>query len=307
MKIKNINHHDMTTKEFKGFTKTSGTFGAWRQVAKTINFATLFGATAPTMAGQLENAGYTEQEALEYIKILGKEAELEALVKSKRMGPKPMPRNKVVFLEAANLMLEAYYKAYPGVKVRSEREIKNAWEKGYSRCWGGPVRHLAELRYMKRNSKGEILGADRKLFSSMVSNRQNQAGNSPIQCMEAYVAMSTIEEVCKYVDEWNLKSYLWNMVHDSEDWCVYKPESYLVTSLIDACSTWHRQPEFNVFMKMDFSFADLSHGRQNNLYHAGPENPWKAMPIEDAVKRWNEEHKNVLGFVPIKWHGCRNN
>ena len=97
------------------------------------------------------------------------------------------------------------------------------------------------------------------------------------------------------------------MVHDSEDWCVYKPESYLVTSLIDACSTWHRQPEFNVFMKMDFSFADLSHGRQNNLYHAGPENPWKAMPIEDAVKRWNEEHKNVLGFVPIKWHGCRNN
>ena len=204
-------------------------------------------------------------------------------------------------------MLEAYYKAYPGVKVRSEREIKNAWEKGYSRCWGGPVRHLAELRYMKRNSKGEILGADRKLFSSMVSNRQNQAGNSPIQCMEAYVAMSTIEEVCKYVDEWNLKSYLWNMVHDSEDWCVYKPEAYLVTSLIDACSTWHRQPEFNVFMKMDFSFADLSHGRQNNLYHAGPENPWKAMPIEDAVSKWNEEHEGVKGFVPIKWHGCRNN
>ena len=63
----------MTTKEFKGFTKTSSTFGAWRQVAKTINFATLFGATAPTMAGQLENAGYTEKEALEYIKILGKE------------------------------------------------------------------------------------------------------------------------------------------------------------------------------------------------------------------------------------------
>ena len=162
----------MTTKEFKGFTKTSSTFGAWRQVAKVINFSTLFGAQAPTLALQLENAGYTEQEALEYIRILGKEAELEALVKSKRMGPKPMPRNKVLFLEAANLMLEAYYKAYPGVKIRSEREIKNAWEKGYSRCWGGPVRHLAELRYMKRNSKGEILGKHTGLYKYTIGQRK---------------------------------------------------------------------------------------------------------------------------------------
>ncbi len=60
-------------------------------------------------------------------------------------------------------------------------------------------------------------------------------------------------------------------------------------------------------MKMDFSFADLSHGRQNNLYHAGPENPWPIMDIEDAVARWNKEHEGVNGFVPIKWHGCRNN
>lgn len=294
----------MTTKEFKGFTKTSKTFGAWRQVSKTINFAVLFGATAPTLASQLENAGYTEQEALEYIHNMGQETLLRETINQKRGK---MPKNKVTFLVAAILMLEAYYKAYPGVKKRSEREIDFAWKNGYSRCWGGPVRHLAELKYMKRNSKGEVMGADRKLFSSMVSNRQNQAGNSPIQCMEAYVAMCTIEEVCKYADEWGLKSYLFNMVHDSEDWVIYKPEAYLVTSLINACSTWHRQPEFNVFMKMDFSFADLSRGRQNNLYHAGPENPWPIMEIEDAVTRWNKEHENVQGFVPIKWQGCRNN
>lgn len=294
----------MTTKEFKGFTKTSPIFAAWRQVAKTVNFSVLFGAAAGTLAQSLENAGYTESEALTYIKNMNQEKMLQETIIQKRGK---MPKNKVTFLVAAMLMLEAYYKAYPGVKIRSEREIKNAWEKGYSRCWGGPVRHLSELRYMKRNSKGEVIGADRKLFSAMVSNRQNQAGNSPIQCMEAYVAMSTIEEVCKYVDEWNLKSFLWNMVHDSEDWCVYKPETYLITSLIDACSTWHRQPEFNVFMKMDFSFADLTHGKQNNLYHGGVENPWKALPIEEAVKRWNNEHKNVPGFKPISWHGCRNN
>lgn len=292
----------MTTKEFKGFTKTSNNFAGWRQVAKTINFAVLFGATAPTLAGQLENAGFTEAEAREYIHNMKKDTVLnETILLKKHMKPK-----KVAFLVAAQLMLEGYYNAYPGVKKRSEREIRFAWKNGYSRCWHGPVRHLPELRYIKRDRKGMIQGADKYLFSSMVSNRQNQAGNSPIQCMEAFVAMNTIREVFRYCDEWHLKSYLWNMVHDSEDWCVYKPEAELVTSLIDACSTWHRPPEFGVYMKMDFSFCDLSKGHQHNLYHGGPENPWKVLPIEEAVKNWNEQHKNVEGFVPIKWHGCLN-
>lgn len=302
MKIKSISTHNMSTKEFKSFTKTSKTFAAWRQVAKTVNFGTLFGATAPTLALQLENAGYTEKEALEYIHNMKQEKLFQETVNQKRGK---MPKNKVAFFVAATLMLEAYYKAYPGVKKRAEREIAFAWDKGYSRMWHGPVRHLPELKYMKRNSKGEVMGADRKLFSSMVSNRQNQAGNSPIQCMEMRVAGATIYNVFQYVDEWKLKSYMYNMVHDSEDWCVYKPEAELLMSLIDACSTWHRQPEFGVFMKMDFQFADQSHGLQNNLYHGGAENPWKTLPIEEAVANWNEKNKDVPGFEPIKWHGCR--
>ena len=301
MKIKNITHHDMSTKEFKGFTKTSKTFAAWRQVSKTINFGVLFGCTAPTLAGQLENAGYTEKEALEYIHNMHQEKLFQETVNQKRGK---MAKNKVAFFVAATLMLEAYYKAYPGVKTRSEREIAFAWDHGYSRMWHGPVRHLPELRYMKRNSKGEVMGADRKLFSSMVSNRQNQAGNSPIQCMEMRVAGATIYNVFQYVDEWHLKSLMWNMVHDSEDWCVYKPEAELLSSLIDACSTWHRQPEFGVYMKMDFQWCDQSHGLQNNLYHGGAENPWKTLPIEEAVAKWNDQHKDVPGFEPIKWHGC---
>lgn len=291
----------MSTKEFKSFTKTSPKFASWRQVAKTINFATLFGATAPTLALQLENAGYTEKEALEYIGLLNQTKLFQETVNQKRGK---MSKNKVAFFVAATLMLEAYYKAYPGVKKRAEREIDFAWEHGYSRMWHGPVRHLPELKYMKRNSKGELIGADRKLFSSMVSNRQNQAGNSPIQCMEMRVAGATIYNVFKYCDEWKLKSYMFNMVHDSEDWLVYKPEALLLTSLIEACSTWHRQPEFGVYMKMDFQFADQSHGLQNNLYHGGQENPWTPLPIEDACAKWNEDHKNEPGFEPIHWHGC---
>ena len=304
MKIKSISHHDMSTKEFKYFTKdphTSKNFADWRQASKTINFGVLFNCSAPTLAQQLEDKGYTEAEALTYIHNMKQEKMFNDLVQKKRGQ---LNKKKCAFLCAATLMLNAYYTAYPGVPERTKREAEFAWEYGYARCWHGPVRHLPELRFMKRNAQGDLIGADKKLYSSMVSNRQNQAGNSPIQCMEANIAINTIISVCSYVKLWKLKSYIWNMVHDSEDWIVYKPETDLLTSLIEACSTWSREPEYGVKMKMDFSFSDPNAGSQHNFYHGGVENPWKAKPIEEAVKIWNEEHKDVLGFEPIEWHGC---
>jgi len=304
MKIKGISTHDMTTKEFKSFTKgatESENFAKWRQASKTINFGVLFNCTAPTLATQLEDNGYTEEEAIEYIHNMKQDSAFQSLLIEKRGK---MSKKKVAFLCAATLMLEAYYVAYPGVPERTKRESNFAWEYGYSRYWHGPVRHLPELRYMKRNAKGEVMGADKKLYSSMISNKQNQAGNSPIQCMEAFIAINTIISVCSYVKLWKLKSYIWNMVHDSEDWIVYKPEVDLVTSLIEACSTWSREPEYGVKMKMDFAFCDPNAGAQNNFYHGGVENPWKAKPIEQAVADWNESHKDVPGFEPIEWFGC---
>lgn len=304
MIIKSISHHDMSTKEFKYFTKdphASKNFADWRQASKTINFGVLFNCSAPTLAQQLEDKGYTEEEALIYIHNMKQEKLFNEIVQKKRGQ---LTKKKCAFLCAATLMLEAYYKAYPGVPERTKREADFGWEKGYARCWHGPVRHLPELRFMKRNAQGELIGADKRLYSSMVSNRQNQAGNSPIQCMEANIAINTIISVCSYVQLWKLKSYIWNMVHDSEDWIVYKPEADLITSLIEACSTWSRQPEYGVKMKMDFSFCDPSAGYQHNFYHGGIENPWKAKPIEEAVKEWNDSHKDVPGFEPIEWHGC---
>ena len=306
--IKSISHRAMTTKEFKSFTKDAyidkyndRRFANWRRVSKTINFGVLFNCSAPTLAQQLEDAGYTFDEAIEFMELTNNLPFYNQLL----LKNNKMKGEKVAFLAAATLMLENYYKGFPGVPERTQREAKFAWKNGYSRCWHGPVRHLPELRYMKRNREGQVIGADQRLFSSMVSNRINQAGNSPIQCMEMRIAGATISEVYDYIEEWNLKSHLYNMVHDSEDWVIYKPEVDLVCSLINACSTWIREPYYDIDMCMDFTLNSPMKGYVNNIYHGGQENPFKIKPIDEAVDEWNKAHLNQPGFIPIKWHGCK--
>lgn len=301
MKVLSITSHNPSVKEVKGLTKISNQFGAWRRVSKTVNFGVLFGCTAPTLAKQLENAGYKESEAEEYLNLTNNmPLYKELLYKNKnKMAP-----NKVLFLAAGTLMLEAYYNGFPGVKERASREKIFAWKHGYSRMWHGGVKHLPELRYMLRNAKGELIGADKKMWSSMFSNLNNEAGNAPIQCMESNIAIKTIVCAVNYAREWHLKSYLWNMVHDSEDWCVYKPELNLVCSLVNACSTAQRNPYMGIDMCMDFTLCDPAKGHQKNMYHGGEENPFKIDPIDVAVEKWNKQNANKPGFVPIKWHGC---
>ena len=149
MKVISISNHSPSTKEVKGLTKISSQFAGWRRASKTVNFATLFGATAPTMAKQLENAGYKEAEAEEYIELTNNTVRYnEKLIQMRgKMAPQ-----KVKFLVAAELMLEAYYNGFPGVKERALREKLFAWKNGYSRMWHGPVKHLPELKYMARNA-----------------------------------------------------------------------------------------------------------------------------------------------------------
>lgn len=309
-KITGITSRPMTTKEFKSFTKDDyielykdKRFSGWRRASKTVNFATLFNAGANTLGHQLEDSGYKESEADEYIDLTNN-VPLYNSILGKNVGK--MEPKKVKYLTAATLMLESYYKGFPGVQERSKREADFAWSHGYARCWNGPVRQLPELRYMKRNREGNVIGADQLMWSGKVSNLKNEAGNSPIQCLEANIAIKNIIWLNKYLRRWNLKTRQYNMVHDSVDLLVYKPELNLVCSLLNATSTWVRNPHFGIDMCMDFSICDPSKGYEKNMYHAGLENPFKVDPIEVAVEKWNKEHERVEGFQPIKWTGCEN-
>lgn len=297
MKIKAINKRPLTVLDFKEMSKVEP-FSSWRRVSKTINFSMIFGCAASRFALELENKGYTEEECDLYLELTNS-THLYNEALSKNLGK--MEPKKVKYLVAATLMREAYFKTYSGLQERIVREQNFARKHGYVRAWHGPVRRLPELALMKFNSSGNLIGADKKLYSKLASSLANIACNSTIQTMEARVAFATIRSVNEYLREWNMKSFLWNFVHDSLDGMVWKPELELYLSLIGECAGWIREPDRGVHMCVDHNVADLSKGLEHNYYKAGVENGVPVLPIQEALDNYNM----AMG-TDYKWHGCFN-
>lgn len=276
-------------------------FKNWRFTAKQINFSLLFGCSAMRFAVMLENSGYTESEAMEYIQQTNSLPMFNTEV-IKQQGK--MSKKKVAYLVAATLMREAYFNSYQGLATRIAREQEYGRRHGYVRTWHGPVRHLPELKYCEYGPNGKPAGADKELYSQEFAHLYNDACNSTVQSLESRIAFSTWHEANKYLKEWNLKSRIWNNIHDSFDLWIWKPELELVASLMNACASWERPPVYGIHMSLDLEVADVQdmEHRENTYWKHGQ--PVNIIPIEEAVEHWNELHKNTLNFKPIEWHGC---
>jgi hypothetical protein len=278
----------MKNKEYKPFKD-------WRTVAKTENFGLLFGCSAGTFGGMLQQANFTETECEEYIKLKNLTAVYNAAL-SNAGGKSP---KDIKFLVVADDMRNSFFKSYEGLMGRIKREQMFALAHGYVRAWHGPVRHLAELRYMSVNEQGNLTGADRSLYSKIFAHILNNACNSTIQSMESRIAFSTWVNTSKYLALWGLKSYCWNNIHDSLDFYVWKPELQLVMSLANACAAWDREPVKGIHMSFDGEVSDVQdyEHRCNTYYKAGV--GYDPLPIEEAIKNYNA--KNGTNF---KWYGC---
>lgn len=278
----------MKNKDYKPFKD-------WRTVAKTENFGLLFGCSAGTFGGMLQQANFTETECEEYIKLKNLTAVYNAAL-SNAGGKSP---KDIKFLVVADDMRNSFFKSYEGLMGRIKREQAFALANGYVRAWHGPVRHLAELRYMSVNEQGNLTGADRSLYSKIFAHILNNACNSTIQSMESRIAFSTWVNTSKYLALWGLKSYCWNNIHDSLDFYVWKPELQLVMSLANACAAWDREPVKGIHMSFDGEVSDVQdyEHRCNTYYKAGV--GYDPLPIEEAIKNYNA--KNGTNF---KWYGC---
>lgn len=297
-KISSITEHNLTDLEFKKFCKREP-FSDWRQVSKGINFSTIFGCSPNRLADVIENNGFTEQKCDEYIKLANLQDEYNNLLAAK-MGK--MEIKKIKLLVCATAMHRSFFKTYSGLMDRINRESAFAKKHGYVRAWHGPVRRLPEFRYFNYNADGNVIGADKKEFSGLISNLTNISVNSTVQTMEARVAFGTISSICHYLRKWKLKTYVWNGVHDSIDACVYKPEAELFIALAKECAAWKREPFYDVPMSLDCQLADLSKGLEHNYYKAGIE--LEGIPLQDAIDNWNKAHEKELGFEKIYWEGC---
>ena len=259
MKVKKDEHNPLPTTESPRPTS----FAQMRQDAKQINFGYIFGMTASTFATRTLEVDWTEEQADKYIR----ENNLRAL-KDKIINKYPYEEPLMwKMITCASDIRDKFFKTYPGLLKRIDRERKFAIEHGYVRCWHGACRRIPELYFMKQNDSGRPNGDDNRLYSKLIGNLFNIAANSTIQNLEAVFVMRSIVELHDWLKENNMKSYIWGSVHDSIDFAIHVDEVEAVCKkMIEVCClTMKKMP-----LDIDISVADLTKGE---IYHGGGK--WK--------------------------------
>jgi hypothetical protein len=265
---------------------------------KKINFGTIFACTGPTLGRQLRASGFSEQDCDDTIINFKLENVLNQSLLTKSPGLSDVD---VKYNIVGSKFRELFFKTYPCLEERVKREQEFALRHGYVRTWTGPIRHLAELRYLKTNSQKNLIGMDKKLFSKMFAHLKNNAANTTIQTAEVYQAMPTVTAIQMYIKEWGLKSKIFNYIHDSLELYVYKPEKNLIYALINRIVGINRQPFYDLPQHIDIDECDfdnkgeyLGHGREINI---------EKYNLTKELEKWNKLHNTELKFnescIPI--------
>ena len=195
---------------------------------------------------------------------------------------------------------EIFFQTYPCLLDRVTREQQFALKHGYVRTWTGPVRHLAELRFMEKNAQGNVIGTDQLLYSKMFTHLKNDASNTTIQTAEVYQAMPDVTCLQQNLTKWGFKSRVFNYVHDSIGLYVYKPEKDVVYALLNQLAKIHRMPYYGLPQHIGVDESDLQnpneymkHGREINI---------EDYDLDKELKKYNNENGTELVFentVPI--------
>jgi hypothetical protein len=255
----------------------------------------IFFCQAPTLATLLREGSLTESDLDEIVNTLSLHKELAQEIQAnerKRSDPRKRATMKdivdVKFLVVAKRLHKLFYDTYPGLKERCEREHEFLMQmvrdpstgkkrpRGYVRSWGGPIRHLPEARFMRWDSRKKLVGADEKMWSKMFSGLKNQGGNTAIQTLEAYHTAPIVHCLFNFIRTNNLKSRVWNAVHDSIDLYVFKPELGLILSVLNLSLAAYDGSGHGIPMEMDANIANITGenrgtSKGKHFYHHGDE------------------------------------
>lgn len=250
MKItKKIINRPITLDEFIK-QKSSPEFANMRQTAKSLNFLLIFGGSAKVFSEESLELSWTPEQIEEYIEHNHCERELEE-VRNKYWYS---PENQQRYLAVATRLRDNFFKGYPGLMDRIERERDFARNHGYVRSPFGATRKTIEL-YLE----GEY---DKKAYSKMMRNLENICANTSIQNMEASVAKRVMYEMQNWIKEHKLKSWIWNEIHDSIDLFLHKTEVVPVLWKLKKLAE-QIVPEFSyspIILKVDCEISDLNNG-----------------------------------------------
>lgn len=257
----------------------------------------------------MKSSGFNENKLNEAIKNL----HLENVVNQALLTAKPEQDKLAIKYNVTGCRIrELFFKLYPDLGKRTDREQEFAKKKGYIRTWCGPVRHLQELRYMSKNVKGEVQGPDKKLYSGMFSHACNNATNSPIQTAEIFQAMPDATAMHHFIKKLGLRSRLFNYVHDSQEDYVFKCERGLINAYYNYLASIPRQPAFSLPMHIDLEESDPNKGA---TFREGEEINIEKFDIKKELADWCKKFNKDFTFDDIdavknKWvplHGIIEN
>ena len=306
-----ITHHTATIQDFLQLKPTQP-LKEWRgAVGKGLNFQMIFGAAANGFAGTLESNGFKPEACISYLENSGHIDKLnESLFKNaQRPVADRKTKERVGYEVSAMYMREGFFEMYKGLMDRIIRECRFASEHFYIRDWHATVRFLPEFFYMTYEftpgkEKPELVGSDKRFYSSTFNHAANQAANSAVQTGECIPIYSTWILVYEYANEWKLKSWVpWNSTHDSLDNYIYRDELQTVLALTTEACAKDRPPVEGIHMRMDPELSDVSlpSKRKKMYYKHGVELEHSFIkPLQTALDEYNKDNGTNL-----KFHGFR--
>lgn len=304
-----LSEREMTFEDFMKLKKIKP-FKGVRSDAKGINFGALFGCSGPSLGVQLKGYGFDETKVTTAMNNFNLTQVVNSKILSEtKKGKSPDPL-AIKYSVVGTKIRELFFNIYPCLLERTIREQKFAKKHGYVRAWTGPVRHLPELRFMKKNAEGEVVGADAILYKSEFAHLNNDATNSPIQTAEVYQAMPDMTAIMNTFLILGLRSRLFNTVHDSGEFYIYKPERDLVYSIFTYVASVNRMPYFDIPMHIDVEESDLD---DNEVFREGREINIENFDFKTELKNWCEKFHKDFKFEdvdPAQWipiHGIVDN
>lgn len=250
-----------------------------RQTSKTLNFLLIYGGSASILASECLELNWTMDQCKDYVKSEHLENDIKEL--KLQSGNRFNDDDDIIRMVCATRLRENYFKGYEGFLLRGDKEIQFATKHGYVRSYFGATRKLIELAL-----KGTD---DASKKSREMRNLENICRNTAIQNLESCIVKKAMCNIQKFTEEKNLKSYVWNEIHDSVDFVVYKPELHdMLAHTKHVMERAFPETKYGLIpLKIDVEVSDLNKG---DYYKGGRE------PAEFGIEWENLEYEDPDPF-----------
>ena len=263
---------EITVDEFR-VQKNVQPYKNLRQLGKSLNFMLIFGGSAKTFAEYALETSWSEEQLDNFLEENNCK---ELLAETMQSFPRES-KIKQKMIAVAAFMRKGYFEGFPGLLARLDVESEFAEKHGFLRSVFGSKRNVIELLL-----KGSY---DNSRYSKVASNLTRITYNYKAQNYEAAITKRAMYEMEMWLEKRGMKTRVWNEIHDSQDYYVYKEELHdVIAHLKHICErkvpelieTWSPLP-------VDCEISDLTKGD----YYKGGRDPkefgldWNNIIYED--------------------------